>query len=317
MTAPAVPRMGWAWALAASLGLLPILFWIAGVTWVNQPAYEHQLSLGEQGVLVLAVYGIKLAYMLLALAAAAVLWKERGTPWRAALGSLIAFWIGEFFCAINILFFKEEALVFEYLHSLFMVYCVGLLFYAVMEAADESILKFSDPKARCALVGVCKDCSKGASTRPCLLHRLFAWMIPLGALLALMPLMAQPLDVSFNTTVFGVSRTLTHLMPIQWYELRFSPAAGLALLVGAWLALVWQGGTVNGLHLSKVLLSNGMGLLGFSFMRLAFAAFYRENLVWFVFWEELTELLLVVGVLVVALLLRPGKFARLRTLVSG
>lgn len=310
-------KWGWIWSLALTAGVLPVLIWTAVAptsTWQPQPPDFHALSSGEQGALVLAVYFIKLVYMLVALAVLALIWREHGRAWLALQGSLAAFWLGEFFCAINILFFVEEALVFEYLHSLFMVFCLGLLFFSVMEVVDKELLHFSNPSARCALVGVCKNCVKAHPGSPgaCLLHRLFQWMIPLGAVVVLMPLIAQPMKFSFETSVFGVQRILTHLMPIQWYEVRFSPAAALVFMAAAWLALAWRGGTTDGVQISKILLSVGAGHLGFSLMRLAFASFYRERLVWFVFWEELTELLLVVGVLVVVVLIRPGRFARLK-----
>jgi hypothetical protein len=251
--------------------------------------------------------------MLLAAGLLIILWKERGPAWAALQASLAAFWLGEFFCWINIIFYAEEVLIFEYLHSLFMVFCVGLLFYSLMEAVDRDVLHFSDPRARCTLAGVCKTCVKAHPDKlgACLLQRLFKWMIPLGAVLALMPLLMQPLNYAYQTTVFGLPRTLTHLMPVQWFELRFNPVIALGLLAGAWLALVWRGGTPEGLRVSKILLSAAVGCLGFTFMRAVFAAFYRQGLVWFVFWEELTELLLIIGILVVVLLVRPGRLGRL------
>lgn len=317
--------VGWmALGLALVLGLLSAGLWAGGLAWTNAPAAARQLSVGEQGALVLAVYPVKALYMLAALGLLAALRREGGRPWLALRGSLAAFLVGEFFCAINILFFEEEALIFEYLHSLFMVYCVGLVFYAALEAVDESVLHYSNPKARCALAGVCKTCVKGVQEsssrqerKACLLHSLFCWMVPLGALLAFMPLMAQPLDYAFNTLVFGQPRVLTHLMAVQWYEMRFSPLAALALMLVSWAVLVWRGHTPAGLHLSKILLSMGVGQLGFTFMRVVFAAFYRDALVWFVFWEELTELMLVGGMLVVVLLVRPGLFKPLQALVKG
>lgn len=311
-------RWGWVWLMAIIIGVLAPMLWTQAAGWQALPPAQGDLSLGEQSGLVLAVYGFKLVYMLLASGLLIFIWPERGAAWRALWGSLAAFWLGEFFCWINILFYEEESLTFEYLHSLFMVFCVGLLFYSAMEAVDRDLLHFSDPKARCALSGVCKECVKAHPDTPgaCLLHRLFKWSIPLGAVLAFMPLMAQPVNYSFATRVFGLPRTLTHLMPVQWFELRYSPMVALLLLAGSWAALVWQGHRPAGMRLSKVLLSGAMGLLGFSFMRLALAAFYQQGLVWFIFWEELTELLLIVGVLVVVLLIRPGRVSRLWARIS-
>ena len=131
-----------------------MLIWVgipAAPGWQALPPGEQVLSAGEQSALVMAVYGIKLVYMLLALAALALTWGERGRAWQALQGSLVVFWVGEFFCAINILFYVEENVIFEYLHSLFMVFCLGLLFFCVMEVVDKELLHFSDPRARCAV----------------------------------------------------------------------------------------------------------------------------------------------------------------------
>jgi hypothetical protein len=173
-----------------------------------------------------------------------------------------------------------------------------------MDALDHGLLHFSDPQKRCALVVVCKSCIK-AKQGPCLLHRLFLWMIPMIGLVALMPFAARPLEISYNTSFFGLVRNLTHPLPVQWYEIRFSPAAALLLLVGAWLALSQRVGIPGGMLLAKVLLAAAIGHLGFTFMRLAFLTFYRERLVWFFFWEELTELILITGVLYLLWLFQP------------
>ena len=55
---------------------------------------------------------------------------------------------------------------------------------------------------------------------------------------------------------------------------------------------------------SKVLFAAGMGPLGFGFLRFVLFTAYRENLVWFAFWEEITELLYIFGVGVVLWIFR-------------
>ena len=51
--------------------------------------------------------------------------------------------------------------------------------------------------------------------------------------------------------------------------------------------------------LSKVFLPAGVGPLGFSFLRGILFKWYSHNLVWMIFWEEFTELLMVAAVIVV------------------
>ena len=64
---------------------------------------------------------------------------------------------------------------------------------------------------------------------------------------------------------------------------------------------------------SKLFLAAGVGALGFSFFRLVFVQVYRDNLAWFSFWEEVTELIFVAGVGLVLWLFRHGLFAAHRT----
>ena len=127
-----------------------------------------------------------------------------------------------------------------------------------------------------------------------------------------MPFNAQSRPISYNVIVFGFLRNLSHPLPIQQYEIRFSPLAALALLSASWLWLTFYGQLPRGLLTSKVFLATALGYLGFTFMRLAFFTFYWDNLVWFVFWEELTELILVIGILIVVWLLQPELGRRLQ-----
>jgi hypothetical protein len=319
-----IKRWRWWFAIFFSgiiAGFLPVVLWpfISHLPhWQPLPAVQQVLCIGKQSALVLAVYVFKPLYMLLALGILVFSWREQGTAWQSLKASILTFWIGEGFCWLNILFFNDGALIFEYLHSLFMVFCLGFLFFSLMQVMDDNLLHFSDLHTRCAFVGICKNCSKNQPIfrRSCLLYRLFKWMIPMAALVALIPLMAQPNNYSFIVNVFGYSRALNHLMPIQWFELHFSPLASLVLMIASWVALIWPsnkpGINHNSLLLSKVFLSASIGYLSFSMMRLIFASFYRQLLVWFVFWEELTELMLIVGILIVVLLIRSEKVNHLK-----
>jgi len=296
-------------------GILPLVLFTLSSESLTVSATEialREIPASEQAALVGAVYLIKPLYMILALAAILIFWKQ--IP-AALMLALVFFLAGETACAINILFFFYESTTMEYLHSFFMVVCLGFLAFAVIEAVDHNLLHFSDLNARCALVGVCKGCAK---YRPgsCLLRRLFQWSLPLVAVVALMPFNAQPRPISYNVDVFGFLRNLSHPLPIQLYEIRFSPLAALFLLAASWICLTFYGHTPRGMLFSKVFLAGALGYLGFAFMRLAFFTFYWDNLVWFVFWEELTELVLVVGIIVVVWLLRPELGKKLQAAIG-
>ena len=311
-------RTNWFWLISILLilagGLPMLLYWSGAGVLPYSPSLlpDKNHSLLEQTALVGAVYGFKPVYMLLLLAVVVLLWRQREPVLKVLCWALLCFFIGEAFCWVNILFFIQESLLFEYLHSFFMVACLGFLTFSGMEAVDQGLLHFSDPLKRCALAGTCKTCVKGGSG-PCLLRRLFRWMIPIAGILALMPFSVQPSEISYGTLIFGFQRSLSHLLPVQVYEMRFCPTAALVLLGGSWLALVWRGETPRGMLLSKLLLSAAAGHLGFSFMRLAFHSFYQPDLFWFVFWEELTELILITAVLYLLWLVRPQLMRQVKT----
>ncbi|MCB9135552.1 MAG: hypothetical protein H6636_09000 [Anaerolineales bacterium] len=263
----------------------------------------------EQFVLVMAVYPIKLAYILLAFGAMVLLWKETTRPLTALRWSMIFFLFGEVACWFNILFFFEENLVLEYMHSWGMVMCLGFLVYAVLEALDSNVFHFSAPDSKCALAGVCHKCAKFTEA-PCALERFFKWTLPIGILLAFVPLTALVVPISYNTEIFGFAKNLSHDAVVQWYELRYVPWASVALIGAAWLLTLWRGRRADVLRVAKILMAAGAGHLLFAFLRLAFFAFYREHLVWLVFWEEFTELILVGSVWISLWVFKPGFFSR-------
>ena len=60
---------------------------------------------------------------------------------------------------------------------------------------------------------------------------------------------------------------------------------------------------------SKVLFAAGCGALGFAFFRLILLQVFRDHLVWFSTWEELTELLFIASAGVVLWIFRLGMFS--------
>jgi rhodanese-related sulfurtransferase len=251
------------------------------------------LPLFKQAVVVLSLYLIKPLYTLIALVLLYVLKKETSRHLAALRWSLTTFFVGEMICWVNFQFLKVESILLEYLHSLSMVLTIAFLTFAIVEVLDKKVLKFSNPESRCVLLGICRGCIK-TSNVPCAFRRLLKLSTFSLAILAVMPLLAVPSAISYNTTIFGLVRNLMHPVTIQIFEIRYCPLMAITLLMVSFFLLV-QRKPKNALR-EKIFLSAGVGFLGFSFLRLAFLTFYRDDIVWFVFWEEATELLLV-GVL--------------------
>ena len=165
---------------------------------------------------------------------------------------------------------------------------------------------FPRPAKACAALPLCRQCIKHAEA-PCGLRRMFYLLIPATMTLAFMPLTADFSADSYNTTILGTLYNYSHAVLYQVYEIRLLPVAALALMAASFAVLLLK--KREPVAWSKFLFAAGMGPLGFSLMRLFIYAPYHANQVWFAFWEEITELLFVVGVAVILWLFRKGLFA--------
>ena len=261
----------------------------------------------EQWAVVLTGFVVKPVYTVLALVLFVVLRRRKSADLAALRWAMLAFFVGENFCAANYLVYNDRSVLFEYLHCLGMVLCFALTTFALLEAVDHRLVKYSDAQSRCAALALCGRCIKYGEA-PCGLKRTFQFAIPALMVLCGVPFSADFTTVSYNTTVLGTLYHYGHAVVYQIYEIRYCPAVALVLL-GASLAVL--GLKRNGAVLwSKFLLAAGAGALGFSYFRLVFVQLYRDNLVWFTVWEELTELIFVVGAGLVLWFFRHGLLAK-------
>jgi len=267
----------------------------------------RQAPVYEQWVAFVVGFIVKPFYMLLALVIVAILWRRRSPELAALRWGLIFFFIGEAFCAANYLAYEDRSFLFEYLHSFGMALCFGFVTYAAFEGMDRWLIRYSDLKETCAALPLCLRCIKYADV-PCGLRRMFYVLIPATIVLAFMPLLAQPVLFSYNTNILGTFYNYSHPAIYQIYEIRYLPAVAIAALTVSFLVLLLK--KTDPVSWSKVLFAAGMGALGFSLMRLFILAPYSDNQVWFVFWEEITELMFVAGAGIVLWIFRPGLFPR-------
>lgn len=247
----------------------------------------------EQWAAVLTGFVVKPIYTLAALVLAVVLWRQRAPDLVALRWAMLCFFVGENFCAANFLVYGDQSVLFEYLHCYGMVLCFGLTVFALLEGFDRRLLKLSDPDARCTALGLCHRCIKHADV-PCGLQRVFQFLIPAAVIVSLAPLCAEVVPVSYNTTICGDFYNYSHAAVHQIFEIRYLPVAA-AVLLAVSLALL-RPKRHGQLLWSKIFFAAGMGAAGFSFLRMILFHAYRENLVWFAAWEEITELLFIAGV---------------------
>lgn len=261
---------------------------------LNTGSPWQPMSLFEQVSAVTAAFVFKPLYMILSGFLILVLWRVRAADLVALRWGLIFFLAGEGFCAFNYIAFNEDSYLAEYLHSFGMVAAFAFVVFALLEGIDSRIVHLSDPEKRCAFLGLCGACIKYKPVR-CGANRLLVWSLPLLMVLAFIPLLAQPIQTSYNTTIVDTVYNYAHLGIYQLFELRYLPS-GVILLFGVALAFIRRNTHLPIPDASRILLAAGMGALSFSLFRLLFSGVFQNHLIWSTFWEELTELLFVVAV---------------------
>ena len=296
-------------------GILPILLYgfntsaPASCVALNQ----HTMSLSEQWLAVITAFGIKPLYMLIALVLIIFLWKQRSQDLTSLRWGLIIFWLGEFACSANYLFFGGRSDFWEFLHNYGMAVGFSFVSYAILAGIDARIIHFTAPKERCSMLNLCRVCIKSANV-PCKLQRLFAAMLPAMILVAAIPLCTSLHETSYNTNIFGSIQTYSQPMSCQFFESRYCPLLAMGLLTASWLVLVCK--HKEPVALAKILLAASVGPLSFGFMRLFLFSIFRDNLLWFDVWEEITELLFTMAVGYVLWIFRNSLFEK-KTLSSG
>lgn len=290
------------WIAQDTLGRRPYPAEVVLAGGETSPLPFVDLSFFQQATIVISLYSIKSLYMLVSGGLLLLLRRERSDPMHALRWGLAAFFVGEFACWVNFTFFKVESILLEYVHSVGMVAMLACLTWSAVESLERRIIRSRDPDARCALLGLCRGCAKVSDT-PCAMRRLYRLSTLTLGILAFLPLQAPLRAVSYNAKVFGILRNLMHPTTIQLYELRLCPIAAIFFL-GLTLTLLvldrpWS------IPLESLFFSIGVGHLGFSLLRMIFLTAFHDDMVWFVFWEESTELLLMGALAYLVWVFRP------------
>jgi hypothetical protein len=270
-------------------GLLPLLVYWSEHGGLGTPIFADQraMTAGQQIAQVAAGLYIKPLYMLISLALILLLWEQTRLEIRALFWGLTAFLTGEIFCGLNFLVYKHASLISEYIHSYGMVIALGCIAFAALEILDRRLLHIND--AHCAVAGLCRTCRR-ATPLQCAARRTALMTLILASILSLLPLAVSSTPRSYLTELFGYPYSYARFDLYQWYEARALPLIALALFLLALIPLLSPKGDPLP-QPAKLLFSAGVGALGFSLFRLTLAGLFAEDLVWFEFWEELTELM--------------------------
>jgi hypothetical protein len=112
--------------------------------------------------------------------------------------------------------------------------------------------------------------------------------------LAMMLPTADWQDTCYNTYVFGSVYNYAHLRVHQQFENWYCAAAAIAMFATTLAILTAK--RENAIAAAKIGFASGVGPLAFGMFRMILGGAFDESRVWYLFWEETTELLLIVGV---------------------
>jgi len=296
---------GWM-ASERGLGFTPQAPPIATPGATDNPAALRPMTLLNQWIVVVTAFGVKPLYLLLSLGVVIVLWRRTEPDLVALRWGMIWFWAGEQACAVNWLGYRETSAGLEYAHQSGMVAGFAFVAWAVMEDLDARLVHFSAANERCAALALCRRCIKYAD-EPCGFRNLFLFSVPASAVIALLPLTADFRWTSYSSEVLGSTVCYSHTALSQWFELRLCPVFALLCFAASWLALMFK--RDDPVRWSKLLFAAGLGPLGFGTLRTALLGMFSDDLMWSDTWEEWTELLFVLGVVVVLRIFRHGLLA--------
>lgn len=247
------------------------------------------MSKAQQVAQVVAGLYIKPAYMLISLTLIIGLIGQTAREIKSLFWGLTAFLTGEIFCAVNFIVYKHASIASEYIHSYGMTLAFGFVAYAILEIADKHILRINN--GRCAANELCGTCKRNSPLH-CSAQRIAMLAVLMTGIASFLPLTVSVSTESYLTEVFNFPYSYARFDFYQWYEARALPLLALTFFILAFPPLLK---TKNDPipQLTKLFFSAGIGALGFSLFRVILASMFANHLVWFEFWEELTELMFI------------------------
>jgi rhodanese-related sulfurtransferase len=256
----------------------------------------------EQLVTVLTAFVVKPVYMLLALALGLWLVRRDGRDLVLLGRGMLLFFVGETLCFVRATMTGPGDLL-EMGHGLGMVAMGAWLSWGGLELVDRRVLGFSDPSRACVLGRLCQRCWKRESVS-CGLHRTMRFLLPVLALLCLVPLSAVLRPKTVDYAVFGTLVRDEATPVIELLQMRLFPLYALWLFAVAFVDL--RRGR-EGLERAKAPFAVAVGLLLYALLRFFLEGTFGDAVFWANAWEEVTELLTVLTLIWVLRVFRLGK----------
>jgi len=266
----------------------------------TQKPQAAAISWTAQLVVMLSGLVIKPVYMALSVLIILFLWRQKSRDLVLLRWSMILFFLGEAFCAATYLFASGDFDFFEILHGLGMVGLGAFLPWGMVALFDDRVVRVTNQGKQCALQRLCKQCWKQKDVS-CGLKRIFLFVASAFAVIALMPLTSPLNPTHIILQVFGSSTHFKFSLLVQIFELRIYPLLASALMLYSLLPL--RGG-LSGIQRAQLPFFAGLGFMLYSLFRFFLLTGYRGLPQWINFWEELTELITVIGMGVFLILFR-------------
>jgi hypothetical protein len=237
---------------------------------------------------------VKPTYMLMSLGL--ILWLKRSQMRDLGLlrTGLIAFLAGESACLLSFYLSGSGVPVqgFEVLHGFGMAVGLGYGLWGAYSIAEARFLSMNELQRGCALSRFCGTCTR-QSELLCKPQQQLRHAIVLMVVLAFLPWSQELLVRDDSAVLFGSSVDYEWPIVNQLIELRLYPALALVGLVTAWVLLRKRRSALEQGHRFLFL---GLGLLGFSLLRVLLNGTFARRPYWSDIWEETTELLGIAGV---------------------
>lgn len=252
-------------------GALPVLVYNTqnGGLGVSEFANLQAVNSSEQLALITSLFNIKPIYMFLCVAILIALWERDSLSARALFYGFSALIVGELICGATFFAFQRELIISEHIHSFGMMIEFSAIAFALINFLD----------------------SRTAQTQ-IQIHPTFAFIAATGILASFLPLAVSPSPSGYHADIFGFPYVYARFEFNQWVESRALPVASISFFSLTLLSTI-HATQPKFSNAAKVFLSAGIGLLAFSILRLSLGAMFTERLVWFEFWEETTQLIVI------------------------
>jgi hypothetical protein len=237
------------------------------------------------------------------------IWNTKGNDdpgFRLVWYGVGLFLLGETFCGVNIYITQRLVLSLEILHGVGMAAGFSVFFYGLWRILDSHVVHFTDDSRSCMLLRACTECDREEGG--CQYQRLFGWFLLALALIALVPLFSPLKELRYAISEFNLQDLVSfswipdfvpfpggtefvHPVILDVLHKRVYPLIAAVSFTTSYLMLRFAGQGRD--RITMAFAGLGLGTLSYSALKVILYSTIDE-LAYSALWEELTELLFIV-----------------------